>query len=126
MFRFALCFLLCILPSAAMAADIDFTQILKGPNGDTLMQVGKDGKTPEPATLGDTAGVALEAVTDEDRNVDGKVKFDRDMLARKIYGNAHAALSAEEIALIKQRIGKVYGPAQVGAAWPLLDPTLSK
>jgi hypothetical protein len=35
-------------------------------------------------------------------------------------------LSPEDIASIKQRTGKVYCPAQVGAAWPLLDPTLNE
>ena len=50
----------------------------------------------------------------------------RDELARKIYKNAHAALSPDEVSTIKDRIGKVMGAPIVGASWPLLDPTLRK
>jgi hypothetical protein len=35
-------------------------------------------------------------------------------------------LSPEDIAAIKRRASKVQGPAQVGAALLLLDPTLNK
>jgi hypothetical protein len=120
-------FVACLFPGFAHAADapreIDFTQVLRGPTGETLMARGDDGKL-DPVTLGDVAAVALD--TDDDRNVDPKVKFERDQLARKIYKNAHAILSPEDIATIKARIGKIYGPAQIGATWPLLDPTLNK
>jgi hypothetical protein len=76
------------------------------------------------ASLGDLALVALLAQTEEDKNLDPRKKYERDQLARKIFKNADAILSPEEIALIKERIGKVYGPGPIGAAWPLLDPTL--
>jgi hypothetical protein len=125
------------LPAGAAPAGerqgIDFTQVLAGANGEVLTQGAKDckpGQLPgkdcplEPQTLGDVALVALLAMIDEDRNLDPRKKWERDQLARKVFGNRQAALSPEEIALIKDRIGKVYGPAQVGAAWPLLDPTL--
>jgi hypothetical protein len=128
---------------AAFAADapppreIDFTQVLVGPTGDPLpaqtmdgrIIFDKDGKTT-PVTLGDAAAIALEcfacnpAAADADRNVNPTVKYDRDQLARKIYKNAHATLSVDELKTIKDRIGLVYGPGQVGAAWPLLDPTI--
>jgi hypothetical protein len=111
---------------------IDFTQTLKGPTGDDitnclkLYEVTKACTQKESVTLGDIASVALETLLDEDRGVDGKVKFERDVLARKIYKNARAELSPDDIATIKQRIGKAFGPLQIGATWPLLDPTLSK
>ncbi len=122
--------------TAVHAADamreIDFTQVLKGPNGDNLTNCLKVDSTTkectqkEDVTLGDAATIALEASLEEDRNADGKVKFERDQLARKIYKNAHAVLPPEDIATIKQRIGKAFGSAQVGATWPLLDPTLAQ
>ncbi len=128
--------LVCFVTSASLAADaareIDFTQVLKGPNGDDITNclkvdsVSKECTQKEAVTLGDAATIALEATIEEDRNADGKVKFERDQLARKIYKNAHAVLPPEDIATIKQRIGKVFGPAQVGATWPLLDPTLAQ
>lgn len=119
-------------PPVTPAREIDFTQVLKGPTGEDLTNcvkvdpVSKECMQKEPVTLGDASTIALEAMTDEDRNIDGKVKLDRDILARKVYKNAHAVLSPDDVALIKQRIGKVFGPTQVGAAWPLLDPTLNK
>lgn len=121
----ALVFVTFALP--AFAADppreIDFTQSLTGANGVIITQQTQDGKS-EPMTLGDAALISLLTLIDEDRNLDAKKKFERDRLARRIYKNQHAVLSPEDQALIKERIGKVYGPAQVGAAWPLLDPTL--
>lgn len=121
---------LILISGAAIAADapheIDFTQVLKSLTDDDLTNVGPDGNTKVPLTLGGAAAIALEQMTDDDRNIDPKVKFDRDQLARKVYKNAHAVLSPDDIATIKQRIGKVYGPSVIGAAWPILDPTLAK
>jgi hypothetical protein len=123
------------LAGAAEMRGIDFTQRLVGANGEPLWQGGRDCKpdqvpgrdcTREQQTLGDVALVALLAMIDEDKNLDPRKKFERDQLARKVFRAKNAALSAEEIALIKERIGKVLGPAQVGAAWPLLDPTLAR
>lgn len=124
------------LSASAFAADapreIDFTQVLKGPTGEDLTNcarfddAGKVCVKQEAVTLGDASAVALEAMTDKDRSIDPKIKFDRDLLARKVYKNAHAVLTVDEIKMVKDRIGDVYGPAQVGAAWPLLDPTLGK
>lgn len=134
---FALLVVSAFTVAAAMAGDavreIDFTQVPTGATGEPFMQGGKDCKigqqpgkdcTQIPQTLGDMTLLALEATTDEDRNLDPKKKWDRDVLVRKVYGNAHAVLPPEDVALIKERIGKVYGPAQVGATWPILDPTL--
>jgi len=35
-------------------------------------------------------------------------------------------MTAEELATIKERIGKAYGPIVVGPAWKMLDPALQK
>lgn len=115
--------LLAASPALAAERSIDFTQRLTSAMGEPMQQKDKDGNV-EPLTLGDVALIALETPTDDDRTVDARKKFERDLLARRIWKNAHAELSPEDIALIKERIGKVYGPAQIGATWPLLDPTL--
>jgi len=108
----------------ALADTIDFTQQLTGIDGKPLMN--GDAKTPVPMTLGDAAVLALESQIEEDRTTTGDAKFKQDELARKIYKNAKASLTVEEIASIKTRIGKVFPPMTVGAAWRLLDPSLKE
>lgn len=109
--------------------EIDFTQALRGINGDELKQCAKyeGDKCSEfsSQTLGDVALYALIVPSEDEKNLDPKKKFERDRLARKIYKNAHAMLSPEDVALIKDRIGRTSTVVQVGAAWPLLDPTLA-
>jgi hypothetical protein len=103
---------------------IDFTAALKGVDGQTISS-GKpaaDGKTPIPMTLGDAALMALETALEEDRQSTGADKFKLDDLARRIYGKKDVVLPVEDVALIKTRIGKAYGPMIVGAAWRVLDP----
>ena len=126
-----------LLASAAAAADaptIDFTSLVINPITEKpFTQPGSDCKPGQFAgkdcseveiMLGDAAVTALEALTDQDRGVDGKTKFDRDELARKIYKNNAAVLSVDEIKIIKDRIGLVWPPAMVGATWRMIDPSL--
>jgi hypothetical protein len=101
---------------------IDFTQPLRGFDGKEITQP-MDGKKLEVMTLGDASVIALESVSEEDRSAAGNVKFERDVLARKIYKNSGVVLKVEEVALLKERIGRVFGPSVIGAAWPLLDPS---
>ena len=107
---------------AAEPAFIDFTQPITGLDGKPISQ--GDPKSPIVLTLGDVATTALETMIDEDKSATGETKFRLDELARKIYQNKHAVLSVEEVALIKTRIGKLFSPITVGAAWRLLDPSL--
>lgn len=130
----ALLALIAVAPADAADAPrvIDFTQILKGPGGVDLTNcvkmddAGKKCVETEKVTLTFVAVVALEAMIDKDHGADPKVKFERDLLARKIYENTHAELSLDEAKMIKDRIGEVYGPKEIGASWPILDPTLVK
>lgn len=102
---------------------IDFTTALSTISGKPILQDPKDSKSI--FTLGDAAVVALEGEIESDRGESGEQKFKRDQLARKIYGQSSIVLTVEEIALIKDRIGKVASPVVVGAAWPLLDPAVA-
>lgn len=131
----ALVFAILVTPAAAQKPfSIDFTSALHGPDGKPLpgascaIEPGRPvptvGKTCDAMTLGEVAMTALEATLDEDKAATPKAKFDNDFLARKIYGKKDVILSSEEIAKIKDRIGKAYGPLVVGASWPLLDPSL--
>jgi hypothetical protein len=97
---------------------IDFSVPLKALNGEDI----KAGKG-ETFTLRDAAVVALDAVSDEDRKLDGKEKYRRGALASKIYGcKEPIALDLENVKLVKDLIGKIYGPRIVKEAWDLLDP----
>jgi hypothetical protein len=97
---------------------IDFTQVLIGVDGKALFNP----ETKVTLTLGEVAITALETMNQEDRDMPGAKKFQMDELARKIHGNKAAVLPVEDITLIKERIGKAYGPMVVGPAWRLLDP----
>jgi hypothetical protein len=55
--------------------------------------------------------------------LDGKEKYRRGALASKIYGcKEPIALDLEDVKLVKDLIGKIYGPRIVKEAWDLLDP----
>jgi hypothetical protein len=99
---------------------INFTQAIVGLDGKPV-QAG-EGKTSTPFTLSDASVNALLASLPEDGKLSGVDKYNYAELARKIYQNKDVILTVEEIATIKDRIGKAYGPLIVGSAWRLLDP----
>jgi len=97
---------------------IDFSVPVKALSGDDI----KDGKG-ETFTLRDAAVVALDAVSDDDRKLDGKEKYRRGALASRIYGAKEAiVLDVDDLKLVKDLIGKIYGPRVVKEAWDSLDP----
>jgi hypothetical protein len=101
---------------------VDFTQQLTGLDGKSIpLTVGGP-----PLTLSDVAVAALEAQFGDEQTMPGAKKFELYELARKIYNKKDVALTAEEAATLKDRIGRFWGPAIVGAAWPLLDPNVRK
>jgi hypothetical protein len=118
-------FLLCAgLLGAQDARHIDFTQELHGLDGKPIPLAKSGDKPSENTTLSEVSVTALVMQLDEDRSMSGATKFSNSELARKIYKAKNAILTAEEVATIKDRIGKVYPPLIVGAAWPLLDPAV--
>jgi len=127
--------LLCVLVTVAKAEDkkpytIDFTQVLigidskpvQGPECKPGQIAGKDC----PAlTLGDAVGIAFATPVDADRATDFAKKFKDGELAHLVIGNKAAALTSEQVTVIKDRIGKVFlGSSVAYAAGPLLDPSL--
>lgn len=98
---------------------LSFTQTLRGVDDKPITTSPTD---PTPLTLSDVAVGALMGVLPADSNEDGATRFKRGELAHRIYKANNIELTVEEIALIKDRIGKAYGPLVVYAAWPLLDP----
>lgn len=93
---------------------IAISKMLKGLDGKPLVNQG------EELSLGGVMGSALLMVyTDE--TIGGDVKFKRHQIAQRLYGKKSVELTIEDIALIKELIGKAYGPAVVGPAYILLE-----
>lgn len=109
-------------PKADTPRHIDFTQVIKDLDGKPL-PINIEGRLPAVATLGQVAKDALVNVLQEDAQLSGAVKYDHWVLAGKIYPDkSDVVLTAEELATIKERIGKAFGPLVVGPCWKLLDP----
>lgn len=109
-----------LLPIMAQDKKIDFTQPLIGADKKTIPT--SDSK--KPLTLGDVAGGALMSVLEEDKTATGEQKYKLFVLAQKVLSNH--ALTVDDIATIKKRIGVAYGPGVVGPAWNLLDPAVAE
>ncbi|UWZ84658.1 hypothetical protein [Occallatibacter riparius] len=103
---------------APIGRHIDFTAKLLDLNSHPIALSEKD---PTQVTLSYVCINALETPVDADREMAGEQKFAMDQLARKIYAQKDVVLSAEEITLLKKRVGMLYGPLVVGAAWRMLD-----
>jgi hypothetical protein len=106
--------------SASPATALDFTAPITQLDGTPFTdQAGK----PLATTLGTIAETALLAsYPDEQATITGEDKVKRFVLATKIHEAKGAALTADEVALIKKLIGKSYNALIVGKSWQLLDP----
>lgn len=97
---------------------INFLVPLKALNGEEI----KDGKG-DVFTLRDATVVALDSMADEDKRLDPKEKYRRGNLASRIYGAKEAiTIDVDELKLVKDLIGRTYGPRVIKEAWDLLDP----
>ena len=92
---------------------INFTAELKTLGGESLQP---------PTTLKEVAVNALLAMLEDERHISGEDKAKRWLLATRIYSNPEGVdLAVEEVALIKNLIGKAYLPLIVGQAWQMLE-----
>jgi hypothetical protein len=80
----------------------------------------------KPWTLSDVAVNALVSSFKDEDTVPSSKKFGYYELARKIYNKKAVSLSVEEIATIKERIGKMYATAILGPALMALDPNTTQ
>lgn len=99
---------------------IDFTTVLTDLDGKPIAD-----KDAPPVTLGDVTANALFA-SYRDEQPSGQDKVKRWTLALRVHKAQAAELTADEIKLIKDLIGKGYGPLIVGQAWQILDPASVK
>jgi hypothetical protein len=119
-----LCLLGAVVPVQGQSRTINFTQEIKSLDGTVMMQCVPQAPTcekPVAVTLGDLAVNALQTPMQEDQKLSGEDKFRMYLLAVKIYKAKSASLTAEEIKLVKDRIGKQYSVVAMGTAWQMLS-----
>lgn len=106
---------------------IDFNQELIGHDGELLKgPAEKEGGEGKALTLGWSCCQALMANYQGDKDETEK-KLSRFFLAQKIHGSTKLDkgpinVTVEEVASIKELIGKSYGTAIIGPTYCLLDP----
>jgi hypothetical protein len=94
----------------------DFTQPILNLDG-TPGKVGD-----EPITLQTLAMSALNTITEEDRTLTGSERAKRFDIMQRIYARPREVdLTAEQITLLKNLIGKMFAPLAVGRAYELLE-----
>lgn len=97
---------------------IDFSQELKTLKGLTMKQ--KEGDQEVNVKLSHVAVEALMADLPEEKE-SGQQKAKRYKLCQKLVDAKEIDLEVEELALVKERIGKVCFTSIVGPAWEMLD-----
>ena len=99
---------------------VDVTQGVFDFDGEPIL-VGEEGKE-RPLTLRLVCTKSLTAILRQDETAKGEEKLKRGILAERIYSNDEVDLKAEEISLVKELIGRLYGPLIVMRTWRMLDP----
>ena len=77
--------------------------------------------TRETVILRDLCIGALLSVTNEDRGLSPKKKNQRFLLSMKLSGVDEVDITLEEAVLLKDCIGKLYGPLYVGRAYEIIE-----
>ncbi|MCI0557509.1 MAG: hypothetical protein MN733_03360 [Nitrososphaera sp.] len=95
---------------------VDFSQVIKDQYDKPIVRQGET----SPLTLGQVASIALFNVDDKTTPED---RYRRGILGTKIaISKADMPLTAEEISIIKDAIGRAFGPLIVARSWGMLDP----
>lgn len=97
----------------------DFSAILLDMHDAPLMRP-VEGGDPVPLTLAWVASEALLRGTDER---DGDRKYQLYSLALKVGGGGEVELKAEDMALVKRKIGEHFTPLVVGRSFDLIERT---
>ncbi len=101
---------------------IDMTKTIKNLIGVDLENPESKLPKKEPLTMRIVCTNSLLTQTQDDRNIDGNEKAKRFELAMRIYTEKEVDLDIDELKMIKDLIGKTYGPLVVGQAYRILDP----
>ena len=98
---------------------VNATQTLSAIDGNPL----QDHDNDKPIQLRTVCVNALLATLEEDRSQTGEGKLAAWTLAKRLQDEDEPDLKAEELALLKERVGKCFSPAVVGPAFQVLDGT---
>jgi hypothetical protein len=86
----------------------------------------EDKPFPDGATLRTVLLGACLNTLRADELMDAKQKVELYLLSKKIASKGDADLAIEEVALLKDRVGKAYNPLVVGRVYEILDPASVK
>jgi len=123
--------LLCLLSSPALAVDLSI--VLKSPGGlpmkDNFAEDLAGCTRPSPESLSCKPDLTVGKVVfnsliflNPDDKATPQQKFKRGELARHVYNASEVTLTAEEITMIKDGVGKIYSPLIVYDVFKVLDP----
>ena len=96
---------------------IDFSAVIKDLAGEAVKDGVKD------ATLGRVACTALLASYADEQNLAAEDKVKRFRLAEIAAKGGEREVKVEDVALIKQLIGKAFAPLVVARAYDIIEPT---
>ena len=96
---------------------IDVEQVLTTISGEVL-EIAED----TPITVKKTCVDVLLAITEADKGSNGEQKLRYYNLANKIQSGGEVDLTAEEVVLLKERIGTICPTLIVGKMFEILDP----
>lgn len=100
---------------------VDFNKKLVSLKGKELKAKDSKGKLV-PMTLGDACAEGLLVVLETDNKEGGQSKYTRWKLAGRIINSKVAIeIKVEDMALIKERVGKMYGAVVVGPVFDLIE-----
>lgn len=111
--------LLAIPMKRAGAVEVNFGTVLTDMDGQPIKEGDK------VLTLGRAAMMAL-TFTLPNETISGDEKFKRGLLAQRVYTDKVVDLSVDDLAKIKDLVGKMMSPPVVVRAFPLLDPQAKK
>ena|SRR6185436_12502090 len=95
---------------------INTTQVLKNYEGKEILEDDK------PITLRDVFSIGLNSqLPDEKMTADQKAKIFQ--ITTKLYTNNEVDLTVDQLALIKEQVGKVYNPLVYGRVCEIIDGT---
>jgi len=101
---------------------IDFSQVLRGLNGDPVREPGKDEGDLVDVTLKTMTYRALTSQSEDQKNMKPEEKYKRGKLAEKVFASEGLLeLKIEEVAQIKEQIGKIFPIIIVAPAWDMLE-----
>lgn len=120
--------LVAVLLSVTAASAFDLATPMRDQNGNPIVAAKEGNSAPKPLTLRDVCAQALLASYPSDEGMSGADKFKRGALGMQIAGShdGNITLTAEEISMVKEYIGKAFGPLIIYQAWAIIDPAVVK